>query len=390
MSSNEVENLCRVCAENNLIPIFESFGEFSFTSAQTPVPLKIRVAFCRSCGHAQTPPLENITEYYDTSYNFRNRNPEEDDIYIATNDQIVFRSEHQAATIEAKLDLSKPLRILDYGCAKASSLRKLSERHPNIIPYAFDVSEAYVPSWNHFIPKNNQASYRLPDSWNGHLDVVLSLFSLEHVDDPRGFIRVLRQLLRANGRVHLIVPNLYQNVSDLLVADHVNHFSTSSLRRLFQDAGFGDIQIDTESHRAALIVSAVLGPDASASASTTSKEIIQTETNARTIAANWESSAAKIRSFEHNGKRHKTAIYGSGVYGLFIASTLSSLDDVAYFVDMNPFRQGLTLLDRKVIAPQDLENDVDTVLVGLNPQYAREIIEQTSSLHAVERDFVFL
>lgn len=390
MSSSEVDKSCRVCAGNNLIPIFESSGDFSFTSAQTPVPLKIRVAFCRLCGHAQTPPLENITEYYDTSYNFRIRDPEEDDIYIATNDRIIFRSEHQARVIEAKIDFSKPLRVLDYGCAKASSLRKLSERHPNIIPYAFDVSEAYVPSWNHFIPKENQASYRLPDNWNGELDVVLSLFSLEHVDDPCGFVRVLRQLLRANGRVHLIVPNLYENVSDLLVADHINHFSISSIRRLFQGAGFCDIQIDTESHRAALIVSAMLGTDSGVPAMANATDIAQTEADARAIAANWQASAAKIRSFERNGKRRRTAIYGSGVYGLFIASTLRSLDDVAYFVDMNPFRQGLTLLHRQVIAPQDLENDVDAVFVGLNPQYAREIIEQTSSLHSVERDFVFL
>jgi hypothetical protein len=84
------------------------------------------------------------------------------------------------------------------------------------------------------------------------------------------------------------------------------------------------------------------------------------------------------------------AIYGSGVYGLFIAATLTSLDNIACFVDMNPFRQGLTLLNRPVIAPQDLEEDVETVFVGLNPQYARQIIEQTTSLHSVERNFVFL
>ncbi len=390
MSSKAVDDSCRVCGMNNLLPIFESSGDFSFTSAQTPIPLKIRVSFCRSCGHAQTPPLENITQYYDVSYNFRNRSPEEDDIYIAANDQIVFRSEHQAAIIEAKLDLSSPLRILDYGSAKASSLRKLSERHPSIIPYAFDVSEAYVPSWDQFVPRHCQATYRIPDTWNGHLDVVLSFFSLEHVDDPRGFVRVLRKLLRPNGRVHLIVPNLYQNVSDLLVADHVNHFSTSSLRRLFQEAGFTDIQIDTNSHRAALLVSARLDSHDGVSASTNPEEVEAIETDARTIAADWISSAARIRSQERSGKGRRMAIYGSGVYGLFIASTLTSLDDVACFVDMNPFRQGLTLLNRPVIAPQDLETDVETVLVGLNPQYARQIIEETSSLHTVERNFVFL
>jgi SAM-dependent methyltransferase len=390
MSSNKGDNSCRVCTKNNLIPLFESSGDFSFTSAQTSIPLKIRVSFCRSCGHAQTPPLENIAEYYDTAYNFRNGDPEEDDIYIATNDQIVFRTEHQAAIIEAKLDLSSPVRILDYGCAKASSLRKLIERHPNVIPYAFDVSESYVPSWDQFIPRHSQATYRIPDTWNGLLDVVLSFFSLEHVDDPRGFVRVLRKLLRPNGRVHLIVPNLYQNVSDLLVADHINHFSTISLRRLFEDAGFCNIHIDTDSHRAALLVSAMLDPHANAHASTKPKEVEDVEADARTIAAEWSSSAAKIRAYEHSGKGRKIAIYGSGVYGLFIAATLTSLDNIACFVDMNPFRQGLTLLNRPVIAPQDLEEDVETVFVGLNPQYARQIIEQTTSLHSVERNFVFL
>ena len=390
MSSDELEKSCRVCNSRELVSLFESTGDFSFTSSQSPVPLKVRVAFCRTCGHAQTPPIENIQEYYDTSYNFRNRNPEEDDIYIATSEHIVFRSEHQAAIVEKKIDLSQSLRVLDYGCAKASSLRQLAERHPTIVPYAFDVSEAYVPSWNQFVPTRNQSSYRIPESWYGQLDVVLSLFALEHTSDPRGFVRELRKLLRANGRVHLIVPNLYRNVSDLLVADHVNHFSLSSLRRLFHDAGFGDIQIDAVSHRAAFIVNATLVSEPDSFFEADPEEIAETESKAKTIAANWLSSAAKIRNSERSGRKRKAAIYGSGVYGLFIASTLSSLDDVVYFVDMNPYRQGLTLLDRPVIAPQALEDDVETVFVGLNPQDAKQIIEENASLHAVEREFVFL
>ena len=385
-----VEVVCRVCNSDALTPLYESSGGFSFTSTQSSLPLKVHVAFCRSCGHAQTPPLVDLTEYYDTSYNYRNRDPEEDDIYDVTAAHIVYRSEHQARVLEEKIDLAAPLRILDYGSGKASSLRKLTERHPNVVPYAFDVSEAYLDSWDQFISKENQASYKVPEAWSGQLDVVLSLFSLEHVDDPRGFVRTLRQLLRTNGRVHLIVPHLYRNASDLLVADHVNHFSPASLRRLFRDAGFRDIAIDTESHRAALIVSATLACNASNPAPSSPEEVAETERRARLIAASWESSANVIRSFERSERRRKTAIYGSGVYGQFIASTLASLDDIAYFVDMNPYRQGLTLMNRPVIAPQAIEDDVEAVLVGLNPQDARQIIEQSPWLHTVERDFVYL
>lgn len=390
MNSLEIESVCRVCGGGNLSALYESMGDYSFTSSQTALPLKIRVAFCRTCGHAQTPPLENITEYYDTSYNFRNKDVDEDDIYSVIEGKITYRSDHQAAILEEKLDFSRPLRVLDYGCGKASTLRKLTVRHPNIIPYTFDVSEAYVDSWEKFVETKHQASYEAPCEWNGQLDLVVSLFALEHVDDPRALLQALRRLLHAKGKVHLIVPHLYRNASDLLVADHVNHFSVSSLHRLFRDAGFKGITIDSESHCAALIVNATLDQSASASDSISTEKVVETAVQARRIAAQWLESADKIRDYQCSQRGRKTAIYGSGVYGLFIASTLTTLDNIAYFVDMNPFRQGLVLLNRPVIAPRALEKDVEVVLVGLNPQDARQIVEQSPWLHTVDRDFVYL
>lgn len=390
MNSTNVENACRVCSSTGLIGIFESPGSLSFTSAQVPLPLKIRVAYCRSCGHAQTPPLSDIDSYYDTSYNFRNRDPEEDDIYSVSGDQIAYRSTHQTEVVERKIDLTHDLRVLDYGCGKAASLRQLVDRHPNVLPFAFDVSEDYIASWNEFIPAENQSSYRIPDSWCGQIDVVLAFFALEHVKDPRDFIRTLRQVLRPDGRVHLVVPNLYRNASDLLVADHVNHFSPSSLHRLLHDAGFGNIEIDAESHRAAFVVNASGISELSPSPSTQTHQIAEAESHLRAIADGWSASALKILSFEKNAPKRKAAIYGSGVYGLFIASTLTSLDNLAYFLDMSPYRQGLTLFDRPVIDPREIEDDVEAVLVGLNPRDARQIIEQTPSLHTVRREFVYL
>jgi SAM-dependent methyltransferase len=390
MSRTDSQGTCRVCGSVDLVSLYESPGDCSFTSSQTSLPLKLSVAFCRSCAHAQTPPLPNITEYYDTAYNFRNRDAEEDDIYRVDEGEIVFRAAHQARVIEQKIDLSNVVRILDYGCGKASSLRKLTERHPSVIPYAFDVSESYVEAWDQFISKPNQATYAIPEKWIGQIDVVLSLFSLEHVEDPRGFVQTLKALLRTNGRVHLVVPHLYRNASDLLVADHINHFSASSMTRLFHDAGFKGIEIDTESHRAALVVSATLDSRAAITALPSDVNIADTAQKAEAIAANWSASATRISGFEAGKRRGKVAIYGSGVYGLFIATTLESLENVAYFLDMNPYRQGLILMNRPVIAPRAIEDDVETVLVGLNPVDAKQIIGQSPWLHAVSRNFVYL
>jgi SAM-dependent methyltransferase len=389
LNAEDVESACRVCEADSLIPIYESTGELSFTSAQVPVPIKLRVAFCRSCGHAQTPPLKEIADYYDTGYNFRNRDPDEDDVYAAGSQGIVFRSNHQALVIEEKISLSGAVRILDYGSGKASSLRQLCERYPNVVPYAFDVSEAYRPAWDEFIPRMNQASYRIPEAWHSQLDVVLSLFSLEHVDDPREFVRAIRELLRPNGQLHLVVPHLYRNMSDLLVADHVNHFSVNSLRRLIQDAGFTDVRVDPDAHRAALVVNASRS-DKQVSRPLIADDVAEVEREAIATAATWVASAAKVRDCELRFAGRRVAIYGSGVYGLFIASTLNALDRIAYFVDVNPFRQGLTLLGKPVISPGSIDDDVDLMLVGLNPRDAKQIIESSRLLHEVKREFVFL
>ena len=49
---------------------------------------------------------------------------------------------------------------------------------------------------------------------------------------------------------------MYENYADMLVADHINHFSPASLYTLFHKLGFKKIEVDVKSHNAAIIVKA--------------------------------------------------------------------------------------------------------------------------------------
>ncbi|MDX5362277.1 MAG: class I SAM-dependent methyltransferase [Alphaproteobacteria bacterium] len=388
----ETGSRCCVCGSSNLEALFEARG-IGFTLAQRPNDLTTTsAALCLDCSHVQTPPLEDIAAYYDTGYEFQLSTAEEDDIYQVLPDGTrVFRSEHQAASVAALHDLTPGLRVLDYGCGKARTLALLARAHPDIAPFTFDVSDIYTPLWDAFVPKDNQAAYRMPETWRRAMDLVLSFFALEHTADPRGFVRDLAQVVRPGGKVHVVIPNMYRNISDLVVIDHAQHFSPISLRLLFEAAGYADVAIDDQTHRAAFIVTATR-PEAPAVERTpvAEAELEAALGAAREVARTWAEIARRIETFEADRPEARAVIYGSGVYGMFVASTLRERGRVRAFLDMNPFRQGRELMGLPIIAPDDVGDDVDTVYVGLNPKDAPGIIEGVAPLHRRPRDFFFL
>ena len=83
-------------------------------------------------------------------------------------------------------------------------------------------------------------------------------------------------------------------------------------------------------------------------------------------------------------------IYGSGVYGMFIASTLKDPSRVMAFLDANPFRQGRELMGIPILPPDQVPASADAVYVGLNPQDARAIVSGVAALQDRPRSFLYL
>ena len=102
------------------------------------------------------------------------------------------------------------------------------------------------------------------------MDAVLSFFALEHVTDPRAFVCAVHGLLKEGGAFYFLVPNIFANTADLVVADHVNHFSVQSLQRLLVDAGFTVREISGEAHNSAWVVVAEKGEGVGVEAETKS------------------------------------------------------------------------------------------------------------------------
>ena len=365
---------CHVCRQPLPAPLYRSARAVSVTSLCEVRPEQVTVSFCAKCGHLQTEAMADLDQYYDRTYKILIDSEDEDQLYAVMDGRKVFRTEHQVDTLRAKVSLPTGARVLDYGCAKSSTLRRLTELRPDIEPHVFDVSDMYVPYWNRFVRPENCALYTPKPEWADRFDLVTSFFALEHVAEPRALTQTIASLLKPGGHFYCIVPNVYANTADFVVADHVNHFSVTSLRHLLHDAGMQVISLDDQSHASAWVLVATK-QDLPSTELPATRDVADFGHQSRDMAAYWQGFADRVRAFEAEHENDpKVAIYGSGFYGTFIATCLKNPGRIACFLDQNPHRQRQRLLDKPIISPEHLDTDISVLYVGLNPRIAQASI----------------
>ncbi|WP_197524049.1 MULTISPECIES: class I SAM-dependent methyltransferase [unclassified Cupriavidus] len=368
-----------------MAPIYRSASDSSFTTMNSRVAGRTEVYFCRHCGHLQTGELLDLADYYANSYEILTTTE-----YTIVDGRPVALAEHQARVLLSKVELRPGCRVLDYGCAKADTLRVAATLAPGIVPFLFDVTDKYIPLWERFPVPARWATHRVDPAWAGSMNVVLSFFALEHIPRLAQVLAEIRALLAPDGTFHFTVPNVRRNIGDFIVADHLNHFTPESLRHLLAANGFTDVQVDEQSHDVVFVVTArrarqaqgaVVPPDAAA--------IAGLEAAALEMARYWREAATRVQVFEQRAEG-ASAIYGAGFYGNFVAASLASIDHVTCFVDRNVHLYGRPCWGRPVVPPEALPAGVRRVLVGVNPRNARAAIESVESWRSRGLDFLYL
>lgn len=377
---------CNICLTELRETIYESHRSLTSLCEISPDPTIVRT--CARCGHIQTDTVTDAESYYDEEYTILTDCEEEDQIYEIRDSQTVYRTDHQVDVLLDKIDLPSGVRILDFGCAKSSTMRTLQKTRPDIGVHLYDISDRYLPFWDKFAEPENVAVYDLPACWEGYFDIVTSFFSLEHITHPLEVTQSIVRLLKPGGVFYGVVPNVFTNTADLIVIDHANHFTPSSLTHLLSKAGLDVIDIDATCHRGAYVWKATKSADAQKPVPTNvdvcNEDIVE-------IASFWSRAASRIRDFESMvPEKAGIAIYGAGFYGTFIHTSLQTPANVQYFVDQNEFLQGKQLHSAPIVAPQNLPPTVDYMLVGLNPAHAREIIAGVPALATRKLNCFFL
>jgi SAM-dependent methyltransferase len=251
----------------------------------------------------------------------------------------------------------------------------------------FDVSEDYRGHWMSWLPKDACATYEMPSSWHGRFDVVTAHYVMEHVGDPVAVLSELRALLAPGGKLFFSVPDWTQNSGDLLVVDHINHFSETSIRTALWRAGLGLDLLASTRLPATFVV--VCSKSASAAAPATDKVHAEVDA-ARAACSFWTNMVATLDESAALRRDRSSAIFGVGFYGSLVHSRVGKRVPVACFLDNNPHSWSLPHFGLPVRPPAEMPEDVRTVYVGLNPSAARSIVAQTPGLNRNDVDLVFL
>ncbi len=386
--------ICNACGSSDLELVYKADSVKSITTMNTYINGALQVYLCGCCGHCQTLPLEDLKSYYEEVYELGRQNENDDQLYLMVAGEPVFRAQHQAAVLLDKVMLDQYTSILDFGCGKSLTMGRLCKQVNGLKPYVYDVSDRYRDMWKTFTLNDHCAVRAIPPSWASSFDVITSFYALEHIVELQQICSTIQRLLKNEGQFYFIVPNVLGNPADFLVVDHVNHFSPNSIAAMLSRAGFELIEVDGDSHIGALICRARKPAIPSFSTSWQKAELSSDPyvKGIRDYALFWHIQEVRLRELiTMLSSSQKIAIYGAGFYGVYLSSLLRDCDkELTCFLDSNPFLQGTQQAGIPILSPSQLPEDISTIMVGLNPVHARNIIASVESFANKNLEFIYI
>lgn len=358
---------CQVCAGASLEEVsgFDAFPRV--TSDCRPFGPGGRLAFCRACGAVQKLPTprwhEEIARVYAQYEAYHQAGGDEQIVFDAQVGRPRRRSEVLLERMLARFALPEHGRHLDVGCGSGATLRVMGGLRP-----AWDLHGHELGAGNLERLRSIPGFVRLHTGdlrdIDQRFDLVSMIHSLEHFEAPRRQLEMLAPCL-AEGAVLLVeVCDLDRNPFDVLIVDHLMHFTASTLARLLVASGLQVREIATDWVPKEL--TAVASP-AAAGVPAPSQDAMADGARARLAQVmDW------LARFLEAAERARRGPGPFGLFGTSIAATWLTAalgDRVDFFVDEDPSRVGRRHLGREVLHPRSVSPQ-STVFLALAPAVA--------------------
>jgi len=267
-------------------------------------------------------------------------------------------------------------QIVEVGCGKGKFLQALVS-HPEGDNQGYGFDPSYVGPE---VLENGKLRFerRFYDRSCTHIpaDVVICRHVIEHISDPVGFLKTIREALRDSkqARVFFETPCLEWILRHRVIWDffyeHCSYFTLSSLKTAFECAGF---QVESVSHVFSgqyLWLEASLKNDFHHQDSGQSLQMIQDYLESENSLINaWHT---KIETLLKQGK---VALWGAGAKGVTFANMMDPLlQKIDCVVDLNPKKQYKFIpgTGHPIIPYQDLIKRSIKNVVVMNPNYLEE------------------
>ncbi|MBD3307923.1 methyltransferase domain-containing protein [candidate division KSB3 bacterium] len=364
-----IENSCLVCQCHTLHLVSKGTEWLPAVSSDNkPWNAKIPIYVCKTCGHIQKAINQQWQEDAAAIY-------AEYDLYKLREgaEHVVVESENQVSRsglildhVEHEITLPSQGKLLDFGCGNGSVFRTFGPRHPAWSLIGFDANARY-----------REEVIRLPgvqaffcgklDQLEPSFDLMTAYYVMEHVIRPVDVLEHLHHILNASGILCLVVPNVWENAFDLMVADHCSHFFPASLSSLLTRCGYDVFRIATHWVQRSIVV---LCRKRRPNQQPLSHIIPDIETIRQRVERRlkWLEELA-LQALQLSDSQ-TFGILGTATAGSWLAGVVG--DNVNFFVDEDPGCIGKTHLGRPIIAPSEVSDDA-VVYLSLPPQLATDI-----------------
>ena len=354
---------CLVCGQDALQEI-EAFRSLPrVTSDCKPYPSGGRLLACESCGGIQKLAdadwFREIDEIYGGYEIYKLSDGDEQLIF--TDAGPVPRSQRLVDFLKQTGELQESGRLIDIGCGNGAALARYSRALPKWELYGSELSDRALPelrSLPNFVDLYCMPTGDIP----GKFELVSMIHSLEHMPSPGKALEDVVRLLGEGGKLFVEVPDVETSPFDILVADHLSHFSRQTLAHLACRAGLSVAHISNSVLPKEITILAAAGD------SKASVPVAQTGIDLAGSTVRWLGELLELA--RQLAKSDPFGIFGTSISGMWLFGELG--DKVSFFVDEDPKRIGRTHAGRPVLRPADVPPSA-TVFIPLAPAIASRV-----------------
>lgn len=358
MSSTVPTSVCRLCGQ----PDREPFLSLPHSPANISRLLRpeefgrdravdLQIWRCRACGFVQLDPTFAETFYDD---------------YLMTVSHSPTMQRYQRAQAVDFVDRHalRGRRVIEVGCGDGNYLEHLKAAGAQVTGNEPSARFRALAEERGFQVHSGYVHRQAPVP-GGPYDGFATRQVLEHVPDPREFLLGIRASLHPEGVGLVEVPSLEQALAGHrfydFFADHLNYFSSSTLRLALELAGFQVLE-----------TSRGMNGEFNVAIVRVAESLAFTDFDAK-LQALLSSLRDWVEGHQKAGRR--VAVWGAGGKGLS-SMAVARLEGIAYVIDSDPHKQGLhtPVGHFPIVPPERLRDDPVDAVVLTALAYRDEIV----------------
>jgi len=379
-TQNNVLNLqpCLICGEAG-VKFIEEFGILPrITSDCRPYKAGGKLGVCKNCSAVQKIPDEiwfgEISQIYKDYSAYEVGDGSEQLVVDEKTGNPRRRSEIISERIELLNILPDVAMALDVGCGHGVTLDALSNKFPNWRLFGHELDSSKE---QHLLKIRNFTKLFTCEllSIEGEFNFISMIHSLEHFSNPFETLCAIKNRLNQKGVLFIEVCNVEENPFDILVADHLTHFSPQSLGVLLERAGYRVLRIENNWVKKELSAIAI-------QESRLDNQFLENSTYSENAYKKVHEDISWLHRLVKNAENisknsDNFGIFGTSIAGTWLASVLK--DRVKFFVDEDLSRIGKDYMGLPILSPQSVPAGSD-VFLALAPILTGIIKEKLSYL----------